>query len=79
MQWWNQRFCIAMGNYTFEHLNSINLKRYSQICSNHHPCKMTNAESAQANSCPIVIVQDDHLSNRTSNCFSDSQIKKKPV
>ena len=34
-----------MGNYTFEHLNSINLKHYSH--SNDHLCQTTNAESAQ--------------------------------
>ena len=68
-----------MGNYTFEHLNSINLKHYNQTCSNDHLCKMTNAESAQANSHPIVTVQDDHLSNATSNYFFDSQMKEKPV
>ena len=28
---------------------------------------MTNAESAQANSCPTVPVQDDYLSNVTSD------------
>ena len=28
---------------------------------------MTNAESAQANSRPTVTVQDDHLSNATSD------------
>ena len=33
-----------------EHLNSINLKHYSETCSNEQLCKMTNAESAQANS-----------------------------
>ena len=34
-----KRFCGAMGNYTFEHLNSINLKHYSQTCSNEHLSK----------------------------------------
>ena len=58
-----------MGNYTFEHLNSINLKHYSQTFSNDHLCKITNAESAQANSHAVVTVQDDHLSNATSNYF----------
>ena len=67
-----------MGNYTFEHLNSINLKHYSQTCSNHHLCKMTNAQSAQANTRSIVTVQDDQLSKATSNYF-DSQTKKKLV
>ena len=48
-----------MGNYTFEHLNSINLKHYSETCSNDHICKTTNAESAQANSRQIVTFQRD--------------------
>ena len=40
-----------MENYTLvEHLNSINLKHYSETCSNNPLCKMTNAESTQANS-----------------------------
>ena len=63
-----------MGNYTFEHLNSINLMHYSQVCSNCHLCKITNAESTQANCCPTVTVQDDHLSTATT--FFDSQMKK---
>ena len=46
MKCWNQGFCGAMGNYKFEHLNSINLKHYNQTCSNDHLCKTTNAESA---------------------------------
>ena len=37
----------AIGNYTFEHLNSINIKHYSQICSYDHLCKTANAESTQ--------------------------------
>ena len=42
-------------NYTLvEHLNSVNLKHYSETCSNDHLCKTTNAESAQANSRQIV-------------------------
>ena len=45
-----------MGNYTFEHLNSINLKYYSQTGSNEHLCKMTDAESTQANSRSIVAI-----------------------
>ena len=52
---WNQGFCGAMENYALvEHLNSVNLKHYSETCSNDHLCKTTNAESAQANSCQIV-------------------------
>ena len=44
-----------MENYTLvEHLNSINLKHYSEASSNNNLCKTTNAESAQANSCQIV-------------------------
>ena len=66
-----------MGNCTFEHLNSINLKHYNQICSNDHLCKTTNAESAQANSRPIVTVQDDHPSNATSDYFFWLQNEKK--
>ena len=55
MQWWNQGFCGAMENYTLvEHLNSINLKHYSETCSKDHLCKTTNAESTQANSREIV-------------------------
>ena len=66
-----------MGNYTFEHLNSINLKHYNQICSNDHRCKTTNAESVQANSRPIVTVQDDNPSNATSDYFFWLQNEKK--
>ena len=69
MQWWNQGFCGAMRNYTFEYLNSINLKHCSQTSSNDHLCKTTNAESAQANSPTIVTVEDDHLPNGSSNHF----------
>ena len=58
-----------MENYTFGHLNSINLKHYNQTCSNDHVCNTTNAESAQGNSHPIVTVQDDHPSNATSDYF----------
>ena len=61
------------------HLNiwtKINFKHYSQTCSNEHLCKTTNAESTQANSHPIVTVQDNHLSNATSEHFFDSQMKK---
>ena len=61
------------------HLNiwtKINLKHYSQTCSNDHLCKTTNAESAQANSRPIIMVQDHHLSNEISEHFFDSQMKK---
>ena len=42
---------------------------YSQTCSNCHLYKVTNTESAQANSDTIVTVQDIHLSNVTSNHF----------
>ena len=66
-----------MGNYTFEHLNSINLKHYSETCSKDHLCKTTNAESAQATSHPVVTVQDDHLSNATSDYFFWLQNEKK--
>ena len=59
-----------MRNYTFEHLNSINLKQYIQTCSNDHLYKETNAESAQE-----ILVQS-LLSNATSDHFFDSQIKK---
>ena len=49
-----------MENYTFvEHLNSINLKHYSETCPNDHICKTTNAESAQANPRQIVTFQRD--------------------
>ena len=58
-----------MRNYTFEHLNSINLKHYSKTCSNDNLCKLTNAESTQANSRQIVTVQDNHLSSAISNHF----------
>ena len=53
-----------MGNYTFEHLNSINLKHYSQTCSNNHLCKTTYAESAQANLHPIVTLY------KTNTCLT---------
>ena len=44
-----------MENYTFvEHLNSINLKHYSETCSNDQLCKTTNAESTQANFHQII-------------------------
>ena len=39
-----------------QHLNSINLKHYGQTCSNEHPCKTTDAGSAQANSRSIVTI-----------------------
>ena len=68
-----------MGNCAFEQLNSINLKHYNQTCSNNHLCKTTNAESAQANSHPIVTVQGNHLPKATSNYFFASKMKKKPV
>ena len=68
-----------MGNYTFEHLNSINLKHYSETCSKDHLCKTTNAESAQATSHPVVTVQDDHLSNATSDYFFWLQNEKKKL
>ena len=54
---------------TFKHLNSINLNHYSQACSNERLSKTTNAESVEANSCPIVI------SNATSDHFFDYQMK----
>ena len=76
MSWWNQEFCGAMGNYIFEHLKSINLKHYDQTCSNNHLWETTNAESAQANSHPIVTIQDNRLSNATSDHFFDFQMKK---
>ena len=78
-----------MENYTLvEHLNSINLKHYSETCSNDHLCKTTNAESAQANSHQTTSVKRPMLSppkqipvksllfNATSDHFFDSQMKK---
>ena len=59
-----------MGNYTFEHLNSINLKHYSQTCSNEHLCKMTILSLSKQ------IPVQSLLSNATSNHFFDSQMKK---
>ena len=59
----------SYGKLYFEHLNLINWKRYSQTCSKDHLCTTTNAESAQTNSHPIVTVQDNHMSNATSNHF----------
>ena len=57
MWFWNQGFCSAIGNYTFENLTNenqtnkfsirqtklfwINLKHYSQTCSNEPLCKTT--------------------------------------
>ena len=64
---------------TSDNILTINLKHCSQTCSNDHLCKTTNAESAQANSCPIVTVQDDHLSNTTSDYFFWLSNEKKPV
>ena len=64
-----------MENYTFvEHLNSINLKHYSETCPNDHICKTTNAESAQANSRQIVTFQRDQrplfwLANEKKTCL----------
>ena len=66
----------AMRNYTFEHLNSIKLKHYSQTCSNDHLCKITNVESAQANSHTFITVEDDKLSNATSGHFFSLPNKK---
>ena len=37
---------------------------------------MTNAESAQTNSDPIVTVQDNHLSNLTSDHWVPNEKKK---
>ena len=48
-----------MGNYTFEHLDLINLKHYSQTCSNDHLRQTTTAESAEANSRSIVNIYRD--------------------
>ena len=47
----------------------MNLKHYSQTCSNDHLCKTTNAESAQANSRSVA-------TSATSNDIFDSQMKK---
>ena len=58
-----------MGKYTFEHMNSFNLKHYSQTCLNNLLCKTTNAESTQANPRTIVIAQDNRLSNVNSDHF----------
>ena len=49
-------FCGAMGNFAFEHLNTTNLKHYSQTCSNDHFYQTANAESGQANSRSIVTI-----------------------
>ena len=46
----------VMGNYTFEHLNSINLKHYGQTCLKDHLCQTTNAKSVEANSRSIVTI-----------------------
>ena len=63
-----------MENYTLvEHLNSINLKHYSETCSNDHLCKTTNAES------PQQIPVKPLLFNPTSDHFFDSQMKKELV
>ena len=66
------------GNYTFEHLNSINLKHYSQTCSNNYLFKMSNAESTQGNFCSIITMYKTCLM-RPATTFFDSQMKKKPV
>ena len=44
-----------------------------------HSSKTTNAESAQANSGTIVTIEDDHLSNATSDHFFCLPNEKKPV
>ena len=44
--------------------------------SDNHLSKMTNTESAQANSHIIITVQDNHLSNATRYHFFVSQMKK---
>ena len=48
-----------MGNYTFEHLDLIKLKHYSQTCSNDHLCQTTTAESAKKNPRSIVTIYRD--------------------
>ena len=61
-----------MGNYTFEHLNSINLKHYVKpVQMTDHLCKMTNTESAQANSHSIVTMERDQ-----QPLSFDSQMKR---
>ena len=56
-----------MGNYTFEYLNSINLKHYNQACLNKPPVKRPML------SLPKPIPVQSLLSNATNN---HSQVKK---
>ena len=49
---------------------------YSQTYSNNHLYKTTNIESAQASFHTVVCVQDDCVSNMTSNHFFGPQMKK---
>ena len=62
-----------MGNYTFDDLNSINLKYYSQTCSNEHLCNN-----------PCWVGQSKFLFNcyyltRPATTFFDSHMRKKLV
>ena len=60
-----------MENYTLvEHLNSINLKHYSETCSNDHLCKTTNAES------PNKFPLNRYFLTRPANTFLTPKWKK---
>ena len=59
-----------MENYTLvEQVNSINLKHYSEICSNDHLCKTTNAGP------PKQIPITSLLFNVTSNQNGENEKK----
>ena len=65
-----------MGNYAFEHLNSINLKRYSQTCSNNHLCKLTKTESSKQIPIQVLLHKKTTCLMQPATTFFDSQIKK---
>ena len=53
-----------MENYTLvEHLNSINLKHYSETCSNDHICKTTNAGRRNAKKHKEQFIKNKRLSD----------------
>ena len=72
-----------MRNYTSENLNSINLKHYSQTCSNNHHCKTTTCLKRPMLSPPRQIpvqslfYKTTTLPTRPAATFFDSQIKKR--
>ena len=80
MKWWNQRFCGAKGNYTFEHLNSISLKHYSTLLYKATTCltrpattffdslmKKTLSKTTTTKLCPAKECEKKHKEQRTKN------------